>query len=106
MVGDGLNDAAVLSGADVSFAVAGATDLARTQASLVIVDGDLQKVNETRKLARRCRRIMKQNVIWALLYNLCAIPMAAMGLVPPWMAALGMSASSLLVVINALRLTR
>ncbi len=106
MVGDGLNDAAVLSGADVSFAVAGATDLARTQASLVIVDGDLQKVNETRKLARRCRRIMKQNIIWALLYNLCAIPMAAMGLVPPWMAALGMSASSLLVVINALRLTR
>ena len=106
MVGDGLNDAVVLSGADVSFAVAGATDLARTQASLVIVDGDLQKVNETRKLAHRCRRIMKQNVIWALLYNLCAIPMAAMGLVPPWMAALGMSASSMLVVINALRLTR
>jgi Cu2+-exporting ATPase len=106
MVGDGLNDAPVLSLADASFAVAGATDLARTQADFVIVGGDLQAVTNTWRKARQCRRIILQNFGWALGYNLCAIPLAAMGFVPPWAAAVGMSLSSLLVVANSLRLNR
>ncbi len=104
MVGDGLNDAPVLSLADASFAVAGATDLARTQADFVLVDGDLHSVNSTWRKARQCRRVIVQNLAWALGYNLCAIPLAAMGFVPPWAAAIGMSLSSLLVVANSLRL--
>lgn len=106
MVGDGLNDAPVLSLADASFAVAGATDLARNQADLVIVDGGLHRVLETWSVARCCRRIVRQNFAWALTYNLGAIPAAAAGLVPPWAAAVGMSLSSLLVVGNSLRLNR
>ena len=106
MVGDGLNDAPVLSLADASFAVAGATDLARTQADFVIVGGDLQAVSDTWRKARHCRRIILQNFAWALGYNLSAIPLAAMGYIPPWAAAIGMSLSSLLVVANSLRLNR
>jgi P-type Cu2+ transporter len=104
MVGDGLNDAPVLGLADASFAVAGATDLARTQADFVIVGGDLQTVIQTWRKARQCRRIIMQNFAWALGYNLCAIPLAALGHIPPWAAAIGMSLSSLLVVVNSLRL--
>jgi P-type Cu2+ transporter len=106
MVGDGLNDAPVLSMADASFAVAGATDLARTQADFVITGDDLLSVNDTWQKARECRRIILQNFGWALGYNLSAIPLAAMGYIPPWAAAIGMSLSSLLVVINSLRLNR
>ncbi len=106
MVGDGLNDAPVLSLADASFAVAGATDLARTQADFVIVGGDLRAVISTWRKARACRRIILQNFGWALGYNLSAIPLAAMGYIPPWAAAIGMSLSSLLVVANSLRLNR
>ena len=104
MVGDGLNDAPVLSMADASFAVAGATDLARTQADFVIVGGDPKAVTSTWYKSRACRRIILQNFAWALGYNLCAIPLAAMGYIPPWAAAIGMSLSSLLVVANSLRL--
>ena len=104
MVGDGLNDAPVLSLADASFAVAGATDLARTQADFVLVGGGLGQVVRTWKTARRCRGIIAQNLAWALTYNLCALPLAVAGLVPPWAAAIGMSLSSLLVVLNSLRL--
>jgi Cu2+-exporting ATPase len=104
MVGDGLNDAPVLRLADASFAVAGATDLARTQADFVIVDGDLRAIARTWHKAKRCRQTILQNFAWALGYNFCAIPLAAAGFVPPWAAAIGMSASSLLVVINSLRL--
>ena len=106
MVGDGLNDAPVLKLADASFAVAGATDLARTQADFVIVGGDLKAVSATWRKALQCRRIILQNFAWALGYNLCAIPLAATGHVPPWAAAIGMSLSSLLVVVNSLRLNR
>ncbi|MEE4146368.1 MAG: heavy metal translocating P-type ATPase [Halieaceae bacterium] len=104
MVGDGLNDAPVLGVADASFAVASATDLARTQADFVLVDGDLHSITTTWRKARQGRRIIMQNFAWALSYNFCAIPLAACGLVPPWAAAIGMSMSSLLVVGNSLRL--
>ncbi len=106
MVGDGLNDAPVLSVADTSFAVAGATDLARTRADFLIVDRGLHAVIDTWKKARQCRLIIKQNFSWAIAYNIAAIPLAAMGFVPPWAAAIGMSLSSLLVVLNSLRLNR
>jgi len=106
MVGDGLNDAPVLAVADASFAVCGATDLARSQADFVIVEGDLQRVIETLCKARRCRAIVRQNFAWALGYNACAVPLAALGFVPPWAAAIGMSLSSLLVLGNSLRLNR
>jgi P-type Cu2+ transporter len=106
MVGDGLNDAPVLATADASFAVAGATDLARSQADFVIVGGDLHRVTQTLEKARQCRRIVQQNLAWALSYNLCAIPLAALGYIPPWAAAIGMSLSSLLVVGNSLRLVK
>ena len=106
MVGDGLNDAPVLAMADASFAVAGATDLARTQADFVLVDGDLHAVAGTWRKARQCRRVILQNFAWALGYNVSAIPLAATGHIPPWAAAIGMSLSSLLVVANSLRLNR
>ncbi len=106
MVGDGLNDAPVLSLADASFAVAGATDLARTQADFVVVGGDLEAIAGTWQKARQCRRVIVQNFAWALGYNTCAIPLAAMGYIAPWAAAIGMSLSSLLVVLNSLRLNR
>ena len=106
MVGDGLNDAPVLGVADASFAVSGATDLARSQADFVIVDGNLEKIVETLRKARQCRRVVRQNLAWALGYNLCAIPLAALGFVPPWAAAIGMSLSSLLVVGNSMRLNQ
>jgi len=104
MVGDGLNDAPVLAVADASFAVSSATDLARSQADFVIMEGDLLRIVETLHTARACRTIVRQNFAWALGYNLCAMPLAACGFVPPWAAAVGMSLSSLLVVGNSLRL--
>ena len=105
-VGDGLNDAPLLGVADASFAVANAADLARAEADLVIEQSNLAGVIESLEMAHHCRRIMRQNIAWAIGYNVCGIPLAALGFVPPWLAALGMSLSSLLVVMNSLRLNR
>ncbi|HEY8521065.1 MAG TPA: cation-translocating P-type ATPase [Gammaproteobacteria bacterium] len=103
-VGDGANDAPVLGGADAAVALGEGAELAQAASDVVLVGGRLEELANARAIALETLRILKQNQRWALGYNLAAVPLAALGFVPPLLAALGMSVSSLVVVLNAMRI--
>jgi Cu2+-exporting ATPase len=104
VVGDGINDAPVLAKADVSIALDQGAALAHSQADMIVLGGRLLGVPLAVQIGRRAMRVIKQNLAWAALYNAACIPLALAGWLPPWLAGLGMALSSLVVVLNALRL--
>ncbi len=104
MLGDGLNDVPAMASAPLSIAVGEASDLTRMKADAMLVNPDIRILPDIIVHSRRCQSIVRQNIAWAIGYNLSILPLAALGWVPPWVAAIGMSSSSLIVVFNALRL--
>ncbi|WP_218511563.1 cation-translocating P-type ATPase [Variovorax sp. dw_308] len=104
MVGDGLNDGPVLARADASFALGNAVPLAKARADFIVMGDDLGAIPAAHAQAKRTMRVVRQNLWWAAGYNALCVPLAAMGMLPAWLAGLGMAASSLVVVLNAARL--
>jgi Cu2+-exporting ATPase len=103
MVGDGLNDAPVIARADVSFAYARGAAITQSHADFLLLSDRVGDVALTRDTARLAMRVLRQNLGWALVYNVVCVPLALLGLFPPWAAGIGMATSSLVVVLNALR---
>ena len=106
MTGDGVNDAPVLAQAQVSVAVDQGAEAAQAAADMVLLSSEIGRLADGVRLARKAQAVIRQNLGWAVIYNLLALPAAALGYVTPWMAGIGMSLSSLLVVLNAMRLSR
>jgi Cu2+-exporting ATPase len=104
VIGDGINDGPVLAAAEVSCAMGQGSALAQSAADLLLVNDDLTVLPQAVRVARAAMRVVRQNLAWSLVYNFSAVPAAALGLISPWLAALGMSLSSLAVVLNARRL--
>ena len=106
MIGDGINDAPVMADAHLAIAIGSGTDLAKSQADMIILNNQLGTISKAIHVGLFTMRIIRQNMTWALMYNFSALPLATLGYIPPWLAAIGMSLSSLIVVSNSARLSR